>query len=191
MISNIISEKVDEISDSITKNEPLIINREEIILSFNNLPKNEYEIIVLSNHLVEVESVDEPKKVITQQPVAQKYIVGLSKPKREVNEYIANDANKILPPSSLYVSNVPHDCSERELEELFNIFGKLENRGIKIGNQVKTSRIGNKNVVIENYMYAFINYCDSESAQKAYETLTKDRVTIRNNILSIEFANRK
>ena len=71
------------------------------------------------------------------------------------------------------------------------IFGKLENRGIKIGNQVKTSRIGNKNVVIENYMYAFINYCDSESAQKAYETLTKDRVTIRNNILSIEFANRK
>ena len=40
-------------------------------------------------------------------------------------------------------------------------------------------------------MYAFINYCDFESATKAFETLTKDRVTIGNNILSIEFANRK
>ena len=162
-------------------------------LEGNNDVNNNYESIPLTTHSIEVESSDETKKVIIEkkEPIAQKYIVGLSKKKTIVNDYVAPDNEIKILPKSLYVSNIPDDCSERELEEIFNVFGKLENRGIKIGNQVKTSRCGKNNIVIENYMYAFINYCDFESATKAFETLTKDRVTIGNNILSIEFANRK
>ena len=66
-------------------------------------------------------------------------------------------------PTSVRVSNLPADIDVRDLWETFEFFGRIEERGIKIKSN-------------SDEVFAFINYCDEESAKKAVEKMNKSRI---------------
>jgi translation initiation factor 3 subunit I len=66
-------------------------------------------------------------------------------------------------PTTVRVSNLPVDIDVRDLWETFEFFGRIEERGIKIKSN-------------QDEVFAFINYCDDESAKKAVEKMDKSRI---------------
>jgi len=66
-------------------------------------------------------------------------------------------------PTTVRVSNLPADIDVRDLWETFEFFGRIEERGIKIKSNA-------------DEVFAFINYCDEESAKKAVDKMDKSRI---------------
>ena len=78
---------------------------------------------------------------------------------------------------TIRVTNLPSDIKPKELEELFDLYGRIAYRdGIKIKNYVDTTM-------------AFIKYVNTESAEKAINNL--DYTTIDHFIIRVEFARQK
>jgi translation initiation factor 3 subunit I len=66
-------------------------------------------------------------------------------------------------PTTVRVSNLPADIDVRDLWETYEFFGRIEDRGIKIKSN-------------QDEVFAFINFCDEESAKKAVEKMNKSRI---------------
>ena len=66
-------------------------------------------------------------------------------------------------PVTIRISNLPSDVDVRDLWETFEFFGRIEERGIKIKSNADD-------------VFAFVNYCDEESAKKAVEKMDRSRM---------------
>jgi translation initiation factor 3 subunit I len=101
------------------------------------------------------------------QSLEQAYPIGHSLYKKEekISEYKINSRLEIesRAKSSIKVSNLPVDIDVRDLWEMFEFYGRIEENGIR----VKKSY---------NDTFAFVNYLNIESAQKAIEKCDKIRM---------------
>lgn len=108
----------------------------------------------------------------------ESYPIGhhLHKAEKEVSEYVISSSSKTYEKkqvSVVKVSNLPEDISLNELYDMFEYCGRIENNGIKIK-------------YLHSDTIAFVNYLNSESAQKAIEKCNKKR--FGHCIISVEVA---
>jgi translation initiation factor 3 subunit I len=127
-----------------------------------------------------------PPKVKDQ--VVQKSIPGLNLPKNdnndvfELNSTILDTDDKSeyykVPEksSSIRITNLPPDITNKELYELFDLYGRIEERGVKI-------------IEYKESTMAFINYIYPESAIKAIDNM--DGYVIGYCVINVELAKPK
>ena len=110
----------------------------------------------------------------TQEKIKEKYIIGLTPKPSNYNDntYVIETKNNVK--KSIKISNLPSDINYKILEEIFECFGKIETRGIKIINNAYDT-------------FAFINFSIPESALKAVEQMHRQK--FENNIIHVEIAN--
>jgi translation initiation factor 3 subunit I len=110
----------------------------------------------------------------------EKYPIGheLYKKEEKISEYKINSKLEVESRinSSVKVSNLPPDVDARDLWEMFEYYGRIEENGIRL---------------IKNYnnIFAFVNYLNEESAQKAIEKCDKKKLGFC--IISVEMAQSK
>jgi translation initiation factor 3 subunit I len=111
----------------------------------------------------------------TQEKTKEKYIVGLTPKPSNYNDntYVIETKNNDIK-KSIKISNLPSNINYKILEEIFECFGKIETKGIKIINNAYDT-------------FAFINFSISESALKAVEHMHRQK--FENNIIHVEIAN--
>jgi translation initiation factor 3 subunit I len=152
---------------------PMTDNDSELEL-FGLAAVKEPEELDLINEIVKIEEINtstisDANKTTNKknQLVEQNYPVGhpLHKTEVKISEYKINSKieveNRVV--SAVKVTNLPDDVDIRELWEMFEYYGRIENNGIRVKK-------------FYNDTVAFVNYLNIESAQKAIEKCDKKRI---------------
>ena len=154
-------------------------------LNYNDCLKNE------TNKMINL-SWKPPK--VKEQVVKKNWIPGMPRPTDDEEEiYKANEGinldNKMdeykkqeaEQNSTIRITNLPYDIKQRDLGELFDLYGRIEERGIKI-KQYETRDYGVSTM-------AFIKYVYPEAAHKAIENM--DGCPLEHHIIKVEMALQK
>lgn len=154
---------------------------------FGNGLENDISLIDETNKIMNLSW--KPPKV--KDVVVKKWIPGMPIPKDANNtniykpNYSTEDLDKKLEElkkqeeaqnSTIRITNLPYDIMVRDLGELFDLYGRIEERGIKI-------------IDYSNSTMAFIKYVYPEAANKAIENM--DGYVINHCIIKVELARQK
>jgi WD40 repeat protein len=112
----------------------------------------------------------QPQQQSQQQSQQSQPVSGIYSIKKVVEKYGSNVVE-----GGIKISNLPNTISRYDLEEIFDIYGRIKERGISIKNY-------NDDTV------AYINYEDIESARKAVSAMNGSRYEYM--IISVELLNR-
>ena len=138
----------------------------------------EQEELCLNSETVKIEEIGETtvnntnnnkisKNNNKTQSTNQSYPVGhaLYKKEEKISEYKINSKLEIesRPKSAIKVSNLPDNVDIKDLWEMFEYYGRIEDNGIRIKK-------------FYNDTVAFVNYLNIESAQKAIEKCDKKKM---------------
>lgn len=149
-------------------------NRELFGLTLNN----ELEDLYLNNEIVKIEEADGivvnntnnnkiTKNNKTQFTSGESYPIGhlLYKKEEKISEYKINSKLEVESRvnSSIKVSNLPFDVDIKDLWEMFEYYGRIEENGIRIKK-------------FHNDTVAFVNYLNVESAKKAIVKCDKKKM---------------
>ena len=154
-------------------------------LNYNDCLKNE------TNKMINL-SWKPPK--VKEQVVKKNWIPGMPRPTdddegiykaneginldNKMDEYKKQEAEQN---STIRITNLPYDIKQRDLGELFDLYGRIEERGIKI-KQYETRDYGVSTM-------AFIKYVYPEAAHKAIENM--DGCPLEHHIIKVEMALQK
>lgn len=161
------------------KENKIIFERFGNGLYSNNSLKNETNKIINLNW--------KPPKV-KEQVVKKKWVPGMPRPKDDDEIYKANDGinldkmneykkQEMDQNSTIRITNLPYWIKVKDLGELFDLYGRIEERG-----GIKIKEYGNSTM-------AFIKYVYPESAIKAIENM--DGYPIDHHIIKVEIALQK
>lgn len=163
-------------TELVEKTEPYIFNR------FGNGLECNIQLIDETNKMMNLSW--KPPKV--KEVIVQKWIPGMAVPKNSDNTYKTSDEsdelNKKLEElkkkeeaqnSTIRITNLPYDIRVKDLGELFDLYGRIEERGIKIKDYGDSTM-------------AFIKYVYPEAAHKAIENM--DGYVVDHSIIKVELA---
>ena len=129
----------------------------------------------------DISETDKPKQIKgnkKQEP--QNYPIGhpLHNSEKEVSDYTFASkpykSGETKQTSAIRVTNLPDDVDVKDLWDMFEYYGRIENNGIKIKKLYKDT-------------IAFVNYLNAESAKKAIEKCDKKRIGFC--IIGVDMAN--
>ena len=137
----------------------------ELKLFYETIKIEDYDENVEKNH----KKIGKPEKI---------YPIGhtLHKAEIKVSDYVISSTCKSSEPreiSAVKVSNLPEDIDIRDLWDMFEYYGRIENNGIRVKK-------------VYDGTIAFVNYLNSDSAKKAIEKCDKKRLGYC--IISVEMA---
>jgi translation initiation factor 3 subunit I len=129
--------------------------------------------LLLNDETIQLEDINETERVNKgnkKKHIQETFPVG--HPEHKSNEKIldytitttkSNNKNYSLQTSAIRVTNLPDDIDIKELWDIFEYYGRIENNGIRIKK-------------VYNDTFAFVNYLNEESAKKAIEKCDKKRI---------------
>lgn len=152
---------------------------------FGNAYLRENDELLLLNETIKLDDesdklTDTSNKKNNKVESVQQYPVGHSMHNvvKEVENYAlpTKIKNSIVPTqvSSIRITNLPDDVELKELWDIFEFYGRIENNGIRIKQ-------------LYNDTIAFVNYLNPESAKKAIEKCNKMRLSYC--VIGVEMAN--
>lgn len=162
-----------------------IVDKKELFELFGFVLSKDETKLSLANEIVNLEDINDSNKTQqnkgnkkkTQEPIS--YPVGhpLHENDKEVLEYtITTKSSKSYETrqvSAVRVTNLPEDIYVKDLQDIFEFYGRIENNGIRI-------------IKLHNDNIAFVNYLNHESALKAIEKCNKMR--LEHSIIGVEMA---